>query len=199
MPISEVFTVLDRLASAGCRFWLEGGWGVDALVGRQTRPHRDVDVDIDADDEGLALSVLAELGYRVETDWRPNRVELIAPGRGWVDVHPLIVDAEGNARQAALDGGFHQFPKSYFVEGTLYGVPIPCFFQRPSARSDRDTNCETSTSKTSLCSTSCLPEARVHGLATSVRVGLDKPLSAAPPSLSRRWRRSLDSATGCGR
>jgi lincosamide nucleotidyltransferase A/C/D/E len=127
MPISEVLTVLDRLASAGCRFWLEGGWGVDALVGRQTRPHRDVDVDIDADDEGLALSVLAELGYRVETDWRPNRVELIAPGRGWVDVHPLIVDAEGNARQAALDGGFHQFPKSYFVEGALYGVPIPCF------------------------------------------------------------------------
>jgi lincosamide nucleotidyltransferase A/C/D/E len=114
MPISEVFTILDRLASAGCRFWLEGGWGVDALVGRQTRPHGDLDVDIDADDEGLAVSVLAELGYRVETDWRPNRVELIAPGRGWVDVHPLIVDAEGNARQAALDGGFHQFPKSYF-------------------------------------------------------------------------------------
>ena len=126
MPISEVFSVLDGLGAAGCRFWLEGGWGVDALVGYQTRPHRDLDVDIDADDEDLALSVLAELGYLVETDWRPNRVELVAPGRGWVDVHPLIMDAEGNARQAALDGGFYQFPRSYFVEGLLDGVPIPC-------------------------------------------------------------------------
>ena len=126
MSISEVFTVLDHLSAAGCRFWLEGGWGVDALMGHQTRPHRDLDVDIDAENESLALSVLAGLGYRVETDWRPNRVELMAPGRGWVDVHPLIIDAEGNARQGALDGGYHQLPRSYFVEGSLNAVAIPC-------------------------------------------------------------------------
>jgi polyisoprenoid-binding protein YceI len=41
--------VLDALHRVGCRFWVEGGWGVDALVGRQTRPHRDLDIDIDAD------------------------------------------------------------------------------------------------------------------------------------------------------
>lgn len=32
----------------GIRYWLDGGWGVDALVGRQTREHRDVDIDFDA-------------------------------------------------------------------------------------------------------------------------------------------------------
>jgi lincosamide nucleotidyltransferase A/C/D/E len=52
---------------------LEGGWGVDALVGRQTRPHRDV--DIDAAYQAPVLLALYERGYRIETDWRPNRVE----------------------------------------------------------------------------------------------------------------------------
>lgn len=109
MDLSEILTVVAAFSAAGCRFWLEGGWGVDALVGRQTRAHRDV--DIDAQHEETALAVLADLGYTIETDWRPNRVELAA-GRGWIDLHPLLIDADGNARQAALDGGFHFFPRS---------------------------------------------------------------------------------------
>jgi lincosamide nucleotidyltransferase A/C/D/E len=123
--LSEVLEVLAALAVRGCRFWLEGGWGVDALVGHQTRRHRDLDVDLDARCEESALAVLAEMGYTVETDWRPNRVELTAPGRGRVDLHPLLVDEDGTARQAALDGGFHVFPRSFFVTGSLTGVPVP--------------------------------------------------------------------------
>jgi lincosamide nucleotidyltransferase A/C/D/E len=46
--LSEVLDVLAALAALGRRFWLEGGWGVDALVGHQTRAHRDLDVDLDA-------------------------------------------------------------------------------------------------------------------------------------------------------
>ena len=38
MRMREVFAVLDSLKAAGCRFWLEGGWGVDALGA--TRPDR---------------------------------------------------------------------------------------------------------------------------------------------------------------
>lgn len=71
MTLAEVVRVLEALELAGCRFWLEGGWGVDALVGHQTRPHRDVDIDIDAECEQAALAALEELGYTVETDWRP--------------------------------------------------------------------------------------------------------------------------------
>jgi len=126
MCVREVLAVLGALETAGCRLWLEGGWGVDALVGYQTRPHRDVDVDIDAECEEAALAALAALGYVVETDWRPNRVELAAPGRGWVDVHPLLLAEDGSARQAALDGGFHVFPAAFFTLGSLDGVPVPC-------------------------------------------------------------------------
>ena len=126
MQLFEVFRVLDALKEAGVTCWLEGGWGVDALVGRQTRPHRDVDLDIDASQVPLALRVLTALGYQIETDWRPNRVELRA-ATGWVDLHPLLFEPDGNARQPGLDGGFRDFPRAYFVTGNLAGRTVGCF------------------------------------------------------------------------
>ena len=103
MAWAEVCTVLDALSGVHCRFWLEGGWGVDALVGQQTRAHRDVDIDIDVTCVPAALRVLGDLGYVIDTDWRPNRVELVAAGRGWVDLHPLLVEEDGSARQAEYE------------------------------------------------------------------------------------------------
>lgn len=132
MHVRDVLAVLAVLEAAGCRVWLEGGWGVDALVGHQTRPHRDVDVDIGAECEEAAFIALAELGYVVETDLRPNRVELAAPGRGWLDMHPLLLAEDGSARQAALDGGFHVFPAAFFTVGSLDGVPVPASLLMPS-------------------------------------------------------------------
>jgi lincosamide nucleotidyltransferase A/C/D/E len=86
-----------------------------------------VDLDIDGTLEEDVLAALRELGYHIETDWRPNRVELAAPGRGWVDVHPLVLDESGNARQAALGGGWHEFPRTFFTVGRLGDMPIPCY------------------------------------------------------------------------
>ena len=126
MGMAEVLEVLDAVRSTGCRFWLEGGWGVDALVGRQTRHHRDVDVDFDAAYEDEVLAVLSRLGFSIGTDWRPNRVELSAPGDRWVDLHPLVIDDNGDARQAALDGGWHEFHRTWFTTGVLGEVTVPC-------------------------------------------------------------------------
>lgn len=126
MPWPEVAVVLDALDAAGCRWWVEGGWGVDALVGKPTRTHRDLDIDLQADDVPAALAVLVDLGYQIDTDWRPHRVELVAGGRGRVDLHPLQIETDGRARQAALDGGFHEFPASCFTAGRLHGRLVPC-------------------------------------------------------------------------
>jgi lincosamide nucleotidyltransferase A/C/D/E len=127
MALEQLLTVLAAVRSVGCRFWLDGGWGVDALTGRQTRPHRDIDIDIDGEFENEVLTTLHNLGYTIETDWRPNRVELAAPGRGWVDVHPLVIDDLGDARQAALGGGWHEIPRTFFTVGRLGDLPVPCF------------------------------------------------------------------------
>lgn len=126
MDVEQLLVVLGAVRTVGCRYWLEGGWGVDALVGRQTRAHRDVDIDIDGAFENEVLTALDGRGYAIETDWRPSRVELAAPGRGWVDLHPLDIDDAGNARQAALDGGWHELPRSFFTVGRIGGVAVPC-------------------------------------------------------------------------
>jgi lincosamide nucleotidyltransferase A/C/D/E len=47
IDVADVLAVLDALAHAGCRAWVGGGWGVDALVGRPTRSHRDLDLAIE--------------------------------------------------------------------------------------------------------------------------------------------------------
>lgn len=126
MGPAEVLAVLDALARAGVRVWLEGGWGVDALLGRQTRPHRDVDLDLDARDEATAIGALRRLGYEIETDWRPTRVELMAPGARWVDVHPLTFDGEGNGVQTGLAGERFVYPAACFVTGTVGGRAVGC-------------------------------------------------------------------------
>lgn len=123
---AEVVVVLDALAAVGCRAWVGGGWGVDALVGRQTRAHRDLDVVADAAAEPAALDALRALGYRVEVDWRPVRVELGAPGRGRVDLHPMALDVAGNGVQAGPDGTSFVYPVQCFVTGTIGGRAVPC-------------------------------------------------------------------------
>ena len=126
MVLREVLGVLGDLAEASCAVWVAGGWGVDALVGRQTRVHRDLDVALDARNETVALRVLARRGYRLETDWRPVRVELTAKGRGWVDVHPVVFDATGHGRQADFGGGQFDYPPEALDLGSLGGVCVPC-------------------------------------------------------------------------
>ena len=123
-------------------------------MGHQTRAHRDLDIDLDARCEESALAVLAEMGYTVETDWRPNRVELNAPGRGRVDLHPF-----SSARTAAPDrrpstGGSTCFrgPSSSLARWPAFRCTAS-----PSSRSVCSApamSCEASIGTTSLSSTS---------------------------------------------
>ena len=46
-----------------------GGWGVDALVGTQQRPHRDLDLILDCGDLENALATLRDLGFE---EWFRN-------------------------------------------------------------------------------------------------------------------------------
>ena len=123
---ADVLAVLDALAHARCPAWVGGGWGVDALVGRQTRPHRDLDLAIDADREAAAMETLEALGFAVETDWRPVRVELVAAAGRRVDLHPVAFESDGSGRQAGLDGGHFLYPRDCFTVGSIGDVAVPC-------------------------------------------------------------------------
>jgi hypothetical protein len=44
MTSGPLIELLQLFESAGIEVWLDGGWAVDALLGTQTRPHKDVDI-----------------------------------------------------------------------------------------------------------------------------------------------------------
>lgn len=40
--------VIALLENADITYWVDGGWGVDLLAGKQTREHRDIDINFDS-------------------------------------------------------------------------------------------------------------------------------------------------------
>ena len=57
------------LAAADAPVWLMGGWGIDALVGRQTRPHHDLDVLVEVTDLERLRRCLIELQFSLKYVW----------------------------------------------------------------------------------------------------------------------------------
>lgn len=105
--------MLDRLAAAGVRAWVDGGWGVDALLDEETRPHRDLDLVVAQDALEPAASALASLGYAHDPLTRPGlpaRLVLRARGQRHVDLHPVVLDAHGNGWQPLGEGAFGAYP-----------------------------------------------------------------------------------------
>jgi lincosamide nucleotidyltransferase A/C/D/E len=80
MAAEDVVDVLDRLEAAGVEASLAGGWAIDALLGRTTREHGDLDLAIDADDIDRAIDALEAAGLRIEVDERPARLALATAG-----------------------------------------------------------------------------------------------------------------------
>ena len=61
----DLMMVINLLEESKITYWIDGGWGIDVLAGRETRPHRDIDVDYDAQYTEKLLEILADYGYEV--------------------------------------------------------------------------------------------------------------------------------------
>lgn len=61
LDLIEEFVALA--AGAGIECWLRGGWALDFLLGRVTRPHGDIDLFVWAADAPALLAVLVRHGY----------------------------------------------------------------------------------------------------------------------------------------
>ena len=122
----DLMTVINLFENAGITYWIDGGWGVDILAGKQTRHHRDIDINFDAQYTDKLLSILLEQGYEVDTDWKPVRVELYSEKYGFLDIHPFILNEDGTSKQADLEGGWYEFDKDFFSHAVFEGRIIPC-------------------------------------------------------------------------
>ena len=122
----DLMKVIELFENTGITYWLDGGWGVDILAGKQTRIHRDIDINFDAQHTEKLLNVLLNLGYKIDTDWKPVRIELYSDELGYLDIHPFVLNEDGTSKQADLEGGWYEFEKDYFGSAFFEGKTIPC-------------------------------------------------------------------------
>lgn len=127
MEAADVIAVLEVLTGVGVASWLDGGWGVDALVGRQTRPHEDLDLVIAASDAGTAIDALRGVGFSVDEDLRPVSFTMRTPDGRKVDFHPVGWDEHGGGVQAQPDNSSWTYPAEGFRGlGQVAGQPVRC-------------------------------------------------------------------------
>ena len=133
MRAVDVVQVLDELDGAGVSAWLAGGWGVDALLGRQTRRHHDLDIVVNGNDgsERRAVAVLEGLGYvTVEArapagNWMPLKAVLRDRRGRTIELLPVPLQSDGTTMVLSRPAGPSVLPAALAV-GQIAGRPAPC-------------------------------------------------------------------------
>jgi lincosamide nucleotidyltransferase A/C/D/E len=123
--LADVLNILDVLDRAGVPAWLGGGWGVDALVGHQTRRHSDLDLIIRAVDQEQIFGVLQKEGFGVSGggDVPPR------PGEFLLARH-VVRDSAGRTIDLHVVD-VRKWPpgdpdRQLFTRGSLHGRPVGC-------------------------------------------------------------------------
>lgn len=123
MTAADVVDVYFSAEACGVDMWIDGGWAVDALLGRQTRPHSDLDVAMEEAHAVRLRAFLAGRGYRdVPRDDTTRWNFVLGDGHGReVDVHAFVLGADGTV----VDGIGYP-PGSLTGTGTIAGRTIRC-------------------------------------------------------------------------
>ncbi len=89
MHESDAADLLKKAEAVGIEIWLDGGWGVDALVGRQTRAHEDIDLFVQRKDAATFTGLLRREGYReIPAEYTTgSHTKWCAPDGRTVDLH----------------------------------------------------------------------------------------------------------------
>lgn len=139
MPETSAAELCQFLDEDGLRYWVVGGWGVDALLERCTRAHKDLDVLFVLSQHDRAWRLLHEQGYRLAYLWEENvdvpgnlvddRVQPTAymlehPSGGLVDVH--VLDDRTDELRAGWTTDRVFCPGALDARGSIDGYDVPC-------------------------------------------------------------------------
>ena len=127
MTASALIELLAWIDGAGIDVWLDGGWGVDALLETQSRAHKDVDLIAALTDVESLTRLLTERGYHVKEGGRAENFVLANDAGREVDVHVVGFDAEGNGIYRMENGDVWVFPAQGFGgRGRVQSVEVRC-------------------------------------------------------------------------
>ena len=123
MSAEDAVAILDRLEGVGLTVWVDGGWAIDAVAGRQTRPHDDLDLVARREEIPALERELAALGYERAGGEPPMSFESVDALGRQVDVHPVTEDGAYQLRE----GGIWHYPVDGFGgRGVIGGRAVRC-------------------------------------------------------------------------
>ncbi|NOH01583.1 MAG: aminoglycoside nucleotidyltransferase [Chloroflexi bacterium] len=123
MPAEDAGQILRLFEENHIDVCVDGGWGVDALLGEQTRLHADLDIAIPHEAVPTLKALLEACGYREvprDDSWECNFVLGDEFGHE-VDVHSCTFDSAGNN----IFGVAYPFD-SLTGKGRINSHPVKC-------------------------------------------------------------------------
>lgn len=128
MNAAEVLDIVGRFSETGIKVWLDGGWGVDALLQEQTRPHTDLDVVIEERSVSRARTILEARDYKdvPRDDSRPENFVLQDAQGNQVDFHVIRFDACGNGVYGPAEAGEYYPAHAFEAVGHIEGHTVVC-------------------------------------------------------------------------
>ena len=121
----DVLWFLELADRANVACWLVGGWGVDALLEGQTRPHSDLDIVVQASEHEALRDGLEAQGVHVLLDehHRPRNYVLVDAVNRRIDFHVIRFDEAGNG---LYEPPFSCPAGSLEGRGFIAGTPVRC-------------------------------------------------------------------------
>jgi lincosamide nucleotidyltransferase A/C/D/E len=123
MAAKDVLDVVRLFEENGIEVIIDGGWGVDALLGEQTRIHADLDIAMPHRYVPLARRLLETRGYIdiPQADTRECNFVLGDERGHRVDFHSYTFNQQGS-----LTFGVPYPPESLTGKGSIAGEPVRC-------------------------------------------------------------------------
>ncbi len=128
MEAQDVVNLYTLLEKNGIKVWIDGGWGVDALLGRQTRPHNDLDIAIEKKNVSKLREFLESQGYKeVKLEISKPHNFVLGDDKGHkIDVHVIVFDDKGNGIYGPVENGLMYPAGSLTGVGQIEGHTVRC-------------------------------------------------------------------------
>lgn len=123
MEKEEVINLYNFLNDNNIKVVIDGGWGIDALLGKQTRPHDDLDIAVQHKDVPKLRKLLGAKGYKEipQPDTRDYNFVLADDKGHKVDVHSYAFNSEGENIYGI------KYPEASLAgTGTVYSHTVRC-------------------------------------------------------------------------
>ena len=128
MTASDVLDFYQAMEEIGVKIWIDGGWGVDALLETETRPHCDLDIAIQQKDVAKFRQFLEARGYKeIKLEIAKPHNFVMGNDKGHeIDAHMIVLDEKGNGIYGPRENGEMYPADSLTGKGSIHKYPVMC-------------------------------------------------------------------------